>query len=389
MAVLEQGKPLFHFPNRARRSESLKVRLYHDSYDNEVDTYTNGNYTTLKTSGAGSVSTGRSIYNDRTNGGSIELESARLQAHTLRFVTHYKEDEHNEFDANGSTNAIFKDALVSYAAEDNIQLNPALMLSLGLGQHQLRPATVFSTGNPYSLPSTKTANDAQAGLFYDWSDSARLYTSIARKTRLPTLKDRYSQRLGAFIENPALSPEESLNYEIGYQGRPWQDAKAEAAIFYSDISDKIQSVANVSGNKSQMQNVGKVQVSGIELSLRGAVTRWLELGGNYTFTDLKNVSAPATKLTDIPRHKLTAHALFRPVGMLDVIAFAEYNSSRWASNTVELAGFTTMNLKATYRPAKNVTVEAGVTNLADKNYSLADGFPSPGRMWFANTNYQF
>jgi iron complex outermembrane receptor protein len=115
----------------------------------------------------------------------------------------------------------------------------------------------------------------------------------------------------------------------------------------------------------------------------------MELGGNYTYTNLENVSDPATKLTDVPRTKLTAHALFRPISAVDLIAFAEYNSSKWVSNTVSLEGFTTLNLKAVYRPAKNVSAEAGVTNLTDRNYSLADGFPNPGRMWFANANYQF
>jgi iron complex outermembrane receptor protein len=377
-------------------AEALKVRLYHDSYDNEVDTYTNGSYSTLKTSGSGSVSTGRSIYNDRTSGGSLELESTRFNAQTLRLVTHYKTDDHQGSDATGSIYETFKDTLVSYAAEDNIRFDPALMLSLGIGQQQLRPDTVFSAGNPYSLPSVKTANNAQAGLFYDWSEATRLYATVAQKSRLPTLKDRYSQRLGTYVENPGLQPEESVNYEIGYQGRPWQGAKAEAAIFYSDISDKIQSVfvgavgsSCATAFKCQMQNVGKVQMSGLELGLSSPIATWLETGGNYTYLDMKNVSNPGTKLTDVPRQKLTAHLLVRPMAQVEVIGFIESDSGRWASNTVMLGSFTTANLKAVYRPAKNLSAEAGVTNLTDKNYSLADGFPNPGRMWFANANYQF
>lgn len=39
----------------------LKVWAYHDNYGNEVDSYTNGGYTTLKTAGAGSLGTGRSM----------------------------------------------------------------------------------------------------------------------------------------------------------------------------------------------------------------------------------------------------------------------------------------------------------------------------------------
>lgn len=377
-------------------SETLKLRFYSDSFDNEVDSYTNGSYTTLKTSGSGSVGTGRSIYNDKTLGGSIELESRRFDTHTLRLVVHDKKDQHRALDGNGLLNEEYEDTLHAYAAEDNIQISAKLLLSLGYSHQELTPDKVFNLASAYSVPNRKSADSGQIGLFYDYSETARFYGTIAQKTRLPTLKDRYSARLGTYLENPNLQPEESINYEIGYQGTPWHGAKAEAALFYSEISDKIQSVfiGSVGSSctnvfKCQMQNVGKVHITGLELGLRSPITNWLELGGNYTYLDLKNVSDPAARLTDVPNQKLIFHALLRPAEKLDIVAFIESDDGRWASNTVKLGGFTTVNLKAAYRPLKELTTEAGVTNLTDKNYSLADGFPNPGRMWFANARYQF
>lgn len=369
--------------------EALKVRLYQDKFDNAINSFTNGSYTTLKTSGSGSVSTGVSIYNDKTDGGSLELESTRFAAQTLRFVTHYKKDHHVERDAVGLVGAEFKDTLVSYAAEDSISLSSQWLLSLGLTHHELRPDMLYNSSSAYSLPDTKSANNAQAGLFYDYSATARFYATLAQKSRLPTLKDRYSARLGTYIENPGLQPEASVNYEVGYLGSPWPGAKAEAAVFYSDITDKIQTVANVSGTKSQMQNVGKAEATGLELGLKSPVSAWLELGANYTNMFLKNVSNPASKITDVPREKLTLQAVLRPASQVEIIGFVESNSARWASDKIELGGFTTLNLKAVYRPTPKVTAEVGVSNLTDQNYFLADGFPSPGRMWSAKLNYQF
>jgi iron complex outermembrane recepter protein len=369
--------------------ETLKVRLYQDKFDNAINSFTNGSYTTLKTSGSGSVSTGVSVYDDQTEGGSLELESVRFTAQTVRFVTHYKNDHHVERDAAGTRGAEFKDTLVSYATEDNIELSPNWLLSLGLTHHELRPDMLYNASSAYSLPDTKSANDAQAGLFYDYSASARFYATVAQKSRLPTLKDRYSARLGTYIENPGLRPEEAINYEVGYQGSPWVGAKAEAAIFYSDITDKIQSVANVSGTKSQMQNVGKAQTTGLELGLKSLVNAWLELGANYTNMYLKNVSSPGSKITDVPRQKLTLQALVHPAPQVELIGFVESNSARWASDTIKLGGFTTLNLKTVYRPMAKVTAELGVSNLTDRNYFLADGFPSAGRTWSANLSYQF
>jgi iron complex outermembrane receptor protein len=370
--------------------EKLKVRLYLDKYGNGLDIYANANYPTITNPAAN-----QSTYDDKTRGGSIELSSTRLAGQEIKLVTHYKVDKHIARDGVSTITESFQDTLSSYAAEDNILLSQSLLLSLGITRHTLRPQEVYKPGSPFALPDAKSATNGQAGLFYDFTESARIYATLAQKSRLPTLKDRYSSKFSTYIENTALRPEESVNYEIGYQGTPWQAAKAEAAIFYSDITDKIQTVYQTGSTsctktrKCQVQNIGKVQSSGIELGLSSPVVSWAELGGNYTLTALKNISDPATKLTGVPRHKLTAHALLRPNEAVDVITFAEYNSSRWASNTVELSGFTTLNLKAVYHATKDISTEVGVNNLTDRNYSLADGYPNPGRTYFANATMKF
>lgn len=370
--------------------ETLKVRLYSDQFDNSLHMYTNSDYTTLT-----NAVSGISIYNDKTYGGSLELTTTRLANHEIKLVSHYKVDKHQAKDGAAAITESFKDTLVSHGIEDNIRLADTLQLSLGLVQHSLTPDTVYKPGSPFSLPSKKSATNGQGGLFYDYSDSARFYATIAEKTRLPTLKDRYSAKFSTYIENPGLRPEESTNYEIGYQGTPWFGAKASAAVFYNDISDKIQTVYQPGKStctttaKCQTTNVGKVHITGLEVGLTTPVNRWLEVGGNYTYLDLENVSNPGTKLTDIPREKLVLHATVHPTALVQVIAFIESDSGRWASNTVKLGGFTTLNLKASYAPRPDLTLEAGINNLSDQNYSLADGYPSPGRTWFANANYRF
>jgi iron complex outermembrane receptor protein len=104
---------------------------------------------------------------------------------------------------------------------------------------------------------------------------------------------------------------------------------------------------------------------------------------------MKNVSDRAIRLTDVPRHKLTAHAVLHAARQVDVVAIAEANSGRWVSNTLALGGFATVDLKAVYRPLPALSLEAGMSNLVDRNYALADGFPGAGRTWLANAQYQF
>jgi iron complex outermembrane recepter protein len=370
------------------RLERFKLRLYHDRYANEVDSYTDGRYATLKTGGPGAVGTGRSIYRDHSDGAIVELQSLRLAAHSLQAVAHYKADHHEETDAAATVNARFGDTLLSLGAEDLVQLAPALQLALGVSRDRLRPDSVYSLGNAYSLPPAKDANNAQAGLYYDWPGAARLYATVARKARLPTLKDRYSQRLGTFIENPALSPERASNYEIGYQGAPAAATRYDAALYLSDIGDKIQAVANASGNRSQMRNIGQVRMAGMELGVMRRAGRLLDVGASYSYIHAQNVSAPATRITDLPAHKLAAHATWHANERWELVAYGLANSRRWASDTVRLAGYATLDLKAVYRPSARVALEAGASNAAGRNYQLADGFPAAGRAWFVNLNCQ-
>lgn len=375
--------------------ETLKLRLFADWFDNEVNSYTDATYATLKTSGSGSVSTGRSIYHDKTHGGAVELESRRFEGHLVRFVAQTKSDRHEERDGDNALGADFEDTLRSLSVEDGISVGDKTLLSIGLAHHELEPEKVFSSGGSFTLPRRQRATDAQIGLFYDLTPTARLYATVAEKTRLPTLKDRYSIRLGRFIENPDLEAEQARNYEIGYQGQPWAGAQADAAIFWSDIEDKIQSV-NLNGaascsaaNQCQMQNVGKARIKGIELGLKTPLgARW-EIGGNATWMDVENVSDPATRLTNIPETKIILHALWRAAAAVDMIAFAEHDSGRWASDTVKLDGFTTLNLKMVWRPMKDLSAELRVNNVTDRNYELEAGFPAPGRMWFASLDYRF
>ena len=61
------------------------------------------------------------------------------------------------------------------------------------------------------------------------------------------------------------------------------------------------------------------------------------------------------------------------------------------NNTVYYRGgaFTLLNLKAAYQPLPSFTVEAGVANLADRNYLLEDQYHAPGRQYFANVRFTF
>jgi iron complex outermembrane receptor protein len=370
-------------------TESVKLRLYHDSYDNAVESYTDDTYTRLKTSGRGSLgAAGKSVYNDRTLGGAIELRSTRFERHDLGLSIQLKQDEHQANDTLKQTEH-FEDTQTSVGLEDNIRLREDLTLALGAAWSELRPETVDKLTDPVPKPDTQSAANGQAGLFWDVDQVGRLYATVATKTRFPTLKDRYSLRLGTAIPNPDLEAEHSINYEIGYQGTPWGNLRLEAALFLSDVTDLIQQVNDVEDDKYQMQNVGEVRIAGLELGAKAPIGAHWELGGNLTLLDRENRSDPDTRLTGVPDHKLTAHLLWRPIDRLEALLYLQYEGPRWDSQTVELDSYTTANFKLSYRPVEALLLEARLDNLADVNYELADGYPAAGRTWMLNARYEF
>ena len=141
---------------------------------------------------------------------------------------------------------------------------------------------------------------------------------------------------------------------------------------------------------NQMQNIGKVSSKGFELGLTAAVSNTLELGGNYTYLDRKN-KTDSKFLTDAPAHKLFTYAKWAATPSMNVIGSAEYNSKRYSNDTgTRIAnGFSMVNAKLSYTLQKDVTLEAGVNNLLDRNYAYSEGYYEEGRNFFANMNYRF
>ncbi len=58
-------------------------------------------------------------------------------------------------------------------------------------------------------------------------------------------------------------------------------------------------------------------------------------------------------------------------------------------NYVDIGALALVNFQAEYVFNDNTTMTVGAINLLDENYSLAEGFPEPGRQFFANLRARF
>jgi iron complex outermembrane receptor protein len=356
----------------------LKTRLYHDTYENGLDIYGDATYTRHDPTSA---------YKDTSKGATIEWANYRLRHHELRFAAHYKVDEHDD------AGQFYRDVTTSLVAEDTIALGDRWRLNLGVSHEKRDAKEVY-----YWPKGSADATNGLAKLSYALTQQGdEVYAVVSHKTRFPTIKDRYSARMGRALPNPDLQPENANHFELGVSGQPWAGGKGQAAVFYSRVNDQIQTVVVPSGacggtTCDQAQNVGRTRNLGLELSLAQQLSAQWSANASYTYLNRTNLSDRRVTLVDTPRHRLFAAVSWLPGAQWELRATLEAEQGRsvnFDGAYRQLGGFGTAGLKAIYRPAKDVAVDFGVNNLADKWYELADGHPMPGRFWYVNGTYRF
>lgn len=186
--------------------------------------------------------------------------------------------------------------------------------------------------------------------------------------------------MGTAIPNPDLKPEKAINYELNYSVGLFDKLTFQTALFYSSLSDAILSVSNVQPGKAQMQNFGEAEYRGIEAQLNYSILENLSLNFNYTYIERKNITNPTIHFTDVPNTKVMGTLEYAPIKKVRLIANSEFNSSRFSTSYgARVPDYTLLNLYASGKIAKNFSIDAGINNIFDRNYSLVEGYPEEGR----------
>ncbi|WP_434516726.1 TonB-dependent receptor plug domain-containing protein [Dechloromonas sp. ARDL1] len=386
-------KESLYFLSSTRIAEhTLKLRVYHDSFKNSLASYDDANYSTMKKS-----TSSRSYYDDYTNGFSIQGDLRLSVDNLLRTSYNIKHDIHRE-NSQGEPVRRFEDLTQTLALEDTHAITAKLSLVGGISfeeRKSLEAQDYNSTTRKLSdfARADNSATNGQLGLNYELNNSDALYASVASKSRFPTIKDRYSYRRGRGLPNPELKTEEAIHYEIGYNGRLGERWMVKAAIFHSDITNLIQSNTlnrNCGPAKClQTQNIGKAQSRGIELGIAGSLARW-DFNAHYAYLERENLFN-SDKMTDTPRHKVFANAIWHAGHGWMITGTTEAYSRRYSSSDgVQVAdGFAVAHLKVGYRLTGSTLVEFRVHNLFDKLYAYVEGYPEMGRTYFVQFNTPF
>jgi iron complex outermembrane receptor protein len=386
---------LYFISNTTLTSQSnIKTRLYYDTFENLLSIFDNSDYVSQIKS-----SSSNSLYNDKTFGGSAEY-SLNLSKHHFKIALQYKNDLHKEHNVNKNKDAdeeiivdepfrSYRDYTASIGIEDSYQSGRFTFLP-GISfntRHNLIAQEYNSTTNIVSeLPESENdAYNAQFGAVYQMNGSQKLNISIARKTRFATIKDRFSYRMGTAIPNPNLKSEAALHYEAGYTGTYMDKMHVTANVFYSRLYDAILSISNVQGNLSQLQNTGRAEFYGSELSVDYTLLKDWTTAAQYSYLIRNNLSNRAVKFINAPENKVLLSTNYQYDKRASVLANVEYNSSRYSTSAgFKSAGFAIANLGVRIKAYKWISLDGGVNNLFDKNYTITEGYPEAGRMYFVN-----
>jgi outer membrane cobalamin receptor len=205
----------------------------------------------------------------------------------------------------------------------------------------------------------------------------------------------------AFTDNPALRPERSRSVDVGIERALAGGAVLfEATAFASRFDDLIVAVGRSFRDASRFQtdNISNARARGIELQGTVRTARGLQVGAAYTWTDTEILAVdrgnglapppftPGDPLLRRPRHqgaldllvargRLTAYARLGARGAaLDVEpAFGAFGG------LFRTPGYGVVDAGSAVRITRRLALTLRGTNLLDRRYEEALGFPALGR----------
>lgn len=367
----------------------LRARLYYDKFDNLLRAYDNNCYCTQRLASAFT-----SPYDDDTYGTSLEWGTRAGGRQTIKSSFFFKDDTHREGNL-GEPLRSFRDQAFSVGLEDTVRLSRKSSAIFGFSADRLQVlnAENYAAGAVTPFPKRDVwAMNPQAALFHALGESTKLHFTFARKTRLPTIKDRYSYRLGQAIPNPELLEERTNNWEAGLTHLLGRRTFLEASLFRSDVSNSTQRFF-VQPNVYQLRNLGEARFLGGEWGVRSVLTAQLNLQANYTYLSRRNMTNPGLPMIDTPRHKTYGSLTYQPVPRVSLLADLRYEGGRHYQNDGGRFGrasnYAVAGFGASARVYRQIELQAGVHNAFDRNYLLVDGYPEAGRTVYVNLRYRF
>jgi hemoglobin/transferrin/lactoferrin receptor protein len=282
------------------------------------------------------------------------------------------------------------------------------------------PDALYAVTNA-AAPSTLSDNavSPKLGAIWKLSPMVNLFAQYAHGFRAPApsqvnggVTNLTASQPYTSIGNPALKPETSDSFELGWRGRT-DTVRYSASVFQGKYKDFIASNVRVGGSGTtadpivyQSVNLSDVKIRGFEL--RGEwnfMRNWTLLGSYAHARGDQTTEGTRTPLETIDPDKLLLALRFdseRFGGQATVTAVERKSRNPHPATTFTPGGYSLLDLTAWYNISRNATINIGIFNLLDKKYFLwsdvrgldaltpgLDAYSQAGRNASVSFRYQF
>lgn len=297
---------------------------------------------------------------------------------------------------------------VGLFAQAQVEAGSSTEVVLGTRYQDVRSEALATPGNDAEPVTYRDRTVVgTASVLQGLGPRVKLVASVGRGFRTPNLVERFFTGLtgnnrGYWEANPELSPESSLNLELGARLRAeW--IQAEAFVFQNTLTDGI--VLEPTGEKVgratvyRNVNVDELRYRGVEAAAAAALGAGLTLRGNATVLDIEDARNPERVLAETYPSKARAGLRWDdPADRFWVAWDLRRNGQR---STLEgttpvgdtIPAFTVQDVSAGVSFLDGHRLTVAVENLADALYAeaLNTGFfrPEPGRTFVVSWGVRF
>jgi len=255
------------------------------------------------------------------------------------------------------------------------------------------------------------------GVVYNMSKNIKFRGNVAEAFRMPSAKELAYDYTSPgstwsgvyypgkhYVGNPDLDPEKSRTYEVGMD-MAFGGMKSALTLFTTDFKDKIVSTVNNDGD-STWENLGEATISGVEgecsytfadlfgsweLRPYAGLTYLFEYKDEETDKDLQK-TADTNLSAGIALSDLDGFSADLSVSYLSTQKVTDYQFG--TNDEVTLASVTVSNFTVSQRVLStdkfgSVSLRGEVKNIFDEDAAYIQGYPIPGRQFFAGVTWTY
>ncbi len=291
-----------------------------------------------------------------------------------------------------------------------VRLSPAQVVVLGVEHARDRISEPISAANTIDSGYAELQSQLGGGVYstvnarYDSNDlfggkatyrfapayqipgtGTKLKASVGSGFKAPTLSELYQDFPPFFFANPRLRPETSTGYDAGVeQSIGGAAARIGATYFYNRIRNLI--VSDETG--TTYANIGRSHIDGFESFVTYAPGKSVTLRADYTYTHALD-DGTDQELLRRPKNKVSVNGTWQATrafscsaSVLSVSSWIDGNRD-FSIPRLSAAGYTVVNVAASFEVDRHFTVFGRIDNLFDRHYQDPVGFLRPAIGAFA------